>query len=175
MRLRLSVSRASRLAAMPPQRRRSLTEAGEKLFRRGRAVAAHRVGTAARGHANWWDKLFPALYLTKRNYHSASTVAYQLALFGVGVLCGVAAFWKLSCPDTPLACAAKYGILSPLLLRIRRQMKSLNFMSENIMTAPNARRTGSFYDRISDLYSLTFKFNGYGIILLQYSESPSQS
>ena len=52
-------------------------------------------------------------------------------------------------------------------------MKSLNFMSENIMTAPNARRTGSFYDRISDLYSLTFKFNGYGRSLEKYfKENP---
>ncbi len=45
---------------------------------------------------------------------------------------------------------------------------SNNTMSENVLTAPNATRTGSFYDRISDLYSLTFKFNGYGRSLEKY-------
>jgi ubiquinone/menaquinone biosynthesis C-methylase UbiE len=46
-------------------------------------------------------------------------------------------------------------------------------MSENALQAPSATRTGSFYDRISDLYSLTFKFNGYGHSLEKYfKENP---
>jgi ubiquinone/menaquinone biosynthesis C-methylase UbiE len=41
-------------------------------------------------------------------------------------------------------------------------------MSNKTKTAPLSSRTGSFYDRISDLYSLTFKFNGYGLSLEKY-------
>lgn len=40
-------------------------------------------------------------------------------------------------------------------------------MSENTTTADN-KQTGSFYDRIADLYSLTFKVNGYGRSLEKY-------
>ena len=41
-------------------------------------------------------------------------------------------------------------------------------MSDNAITVPSSARTGSFYDRISDLYSLTFKVNGYGKSLEKY-------
>src|SRR5207253_5485997 len=44
-------------------------------------------------------------------------------------------------------------------------------MTENVLTAENPGRTGSFYDRIARYYNLTFKLNGYGRALDQYFEA----
>ena len=54
-----------------------------------------------------------------------------------------------------------------LLQKFSRVEAGNIFMSENTITAASAR-TGSFYDRIADLYSLTFKVNGYGRSLEKY-------
>jgi ubiquinone/menaquinone biosynthesis C-methylase UbiE len=48
------------------------------------------------------------------------------------------------------------------------QTSKLTMGKKAMMASSAAARTGTFYDRISDLYSLTFKVNGYGRSLEKY-------